>query len=229
VAGGSSACNHERESRDDLAVAAFGLTVAVELCDRCPQRRPTVAFSPLGPISANERRYVSMSTFAPPAHASNADLVRWAFEKLNAHDVAPLRQLWTDETVERFPDRTCRGAAEIAGYFEEAFVAIPDFHMETVAIVEQGEDVFVHWHLTGVHRGPLLGIQPTGRKLSVDGVDHFVLRDGVVVSNFVVFDQMQYARQIGLMPADGSTADKSLKAAFNARTKLMAKLRRSTT
>jgi hypothetical protein len=38
---------------------------------------------------------------------------------------------------------------------------------------------------------------------------------------------MQYARQIGMMPSDGSTADKSLKVAFNARTKLMAKIRRS--
>lgn len=86
-----------------------------------------------------------------------------------------VKQLWTGETVERFPDRTCRGADEIAGYFEDAFRAIPDFH------------------LTGIHRGPLLGIEATGRKLSIDGMDHFTFRDGVVVSNFVVLDQMQYA------------------------------------
>jgi hypothetical protein len=69
-----------------------------------------------------------MSTVAPGGHASNADLIRWAFAKLNEHDVTPLKQYWTDKTVERFPDRTCRGADEIAGYFEEAFTAIADFH-----------------------------------------------------------------------------------------------------
>jgi predicted ester cyclase len=168
-----------------------------------------------------------MSTVAPGGHASNADLIRWAFAKLNEHDVTPLKQYWTDETVERFPDRTCRGADEIAGYFEEAFTAIADFHMEVIAVTEQGEQVFVHWHLTGIHRGPLLSIQATGRKLSIDGMDHFVVRDGVIVSNFVVFDQMQYARQIGMLPADGSPADRSLKVAFNARTKLIARLRGS--
>jgi SnoaL-like polyketide cyclase len=87
----------------------------------------------------------------------------------------------------------------------------------------------VHWRLTGTHRGELLGIASTGRNFSIDGMDHFTLRDGVVVSNFVIFDQMQYARQLGMMPPEGSTADKSLKGAFNARTKLMAKVRRSTT
>ena len=166
------------------------------------------------------------TTVVSPANASNAELVRWAFDVLNQHDVSPLRRFWTDDTVERFPDRTCRGADEIAKYFEDTFAAIPDFHMEVKAIAEQGDDVFVQWRLTGTHDGPLLGIAPTHRKLAIDGIDHFVIRDGKVVSNFVVADQMQYARQIGMMPTDGSAADKAVKSAFNARTRLTAKLKR---
>jgi steroid delta-isomerase-like uncharacterized protein len=166
------------------------------------------------------------SAASPPANASNGELVRWAFETLNQHEVAPLRPYWTDETVERFPDRTCRGADEIAAYFEDAFAAIPDFHMEVLAVVEQGDDVFVHWHLTGTHQGELLGIAATGKRLAIDGIDHFVIRDGRVVSNFVVFDQMQYARQIGMMPEDGTGADRALKQAFNARTRLVRRFKR---
>ena len=163
---------------------------------------------------------------SPPANASYAELIRWAFELLNHHDVSPLRQFWSSDTVERFPDRTCRGPDEIARYFEDAFAAIADFHMEVIAVAEQGDDVFVHWRLTGTHSGPMLGIEPTGKPLAIDGMDHFVIRDDRVVSNFVVFDQMQYARQIGMLPADGSPADKALKRAFNARTRLIAKLKR---
>jgi steroid delta-isomerase-like uncharacterized protein len=168
-----------------------------------------------------------MTTMSPPVEATNSELARWAFERVNEHDVTPLKQFWTADTVERFPDRTCRGPEEIARYFDDAFAAIPDFHMEILAIAEQGEDVFVRWRLTGTHRGRLLGIAPTGKKLTIDGVDHFVIRDGVLQSNFVVFDQMQYARQIGMMPPDGSTADKAVKAAFNARTRLLHAARRS--
>lgn len=169
-----------------------------------------------------------MTAIASPPTASNADLIRWAFEMLNRGDVSALRQTWTEDTVERFPDRTCRGPDEIARYFEDTLVAIPDFHMDVVAIAEQGDDVFVHWRLTGTHEGPLLGIAPTHKPLAIDGIDHFVVRDGRVVSNFVIADQMQYARQIGLMPADGSAADRAVKTAFNAHTRLVAKLKRQT-
>lgn len=167
-----------------------------------------------------------MTTTSPPANVTNAELIRWAFETLNQHDVTPLKQFWTADTVERFPDRTCRGADEIARYFEDTFAAIPDFHMEVRSIAAQGDDVFVQWHLTGTHQGPMLGIEATHKPVEIDGMDHFVLRDGRVVSNFVVFDQMQYARQIGMMPPDGSSADKAVKAAFNAKTKLASKLKR---
>lgn len=166
------------------------------------------------------------TTLTPAENATNAERIRWAFETLNQHDVGPLRQFWSDDTVERFPDKTCRGADEIASYFEDTFKAIPDFHMEIVAIAEQGEDVFVHWHLTGTHRGPIQGIEPTGKKVAIDGIDHFVLRDGAVVSNFVVFDQMQYAVQLGMLPAPNSSSDRAFKRAFNLRTKLASRLKR---
>ena len=168
-----------------------------------------------------------MAIDSPPAGVSNAELVRWAFEQLNRRDVSALKQLWNADTVERFPDRTCRGADAIAAYFEDAFAAMPDWDMQIVALAEQGDDVFVHWHLEGSHLGPLLGIEPTGKRLAIDGMDHFVVRDGNVVSNFVVFDQMQYARQIGMMPPDDSAADRALKAAFNARTKLASRLKQA--
>jgi steroid delta-isomerase-like uncharacterized protein len=167
-----------------------------------------------------------MAATSPPTTASNGELVRWAFEILNTRDVTPLREFWTDDIVDRFPDRTCRGADEIADYFEQVFAALPDFHMEVCDVAEQDEHVFVRWHLTGTHTGGAIqGIEATGRSIALDGIDHCVLRDGKVVSNQIVFDQMSWARQIGLMPGDGSGADRALKAAFNAKTMLEKKIR----
>jgi|tagenome__1003787_1003787.scaffolds.fasta_scaffold19963254_1 steroid delta-isomerase-like uncharacterized protein len=165
-----------------------------------------------------------MAIDSPPAGVSNGELIRWAFDQLNRRDVSALRRFWDADTVERFPDRTCRGTDEIAAYFEDAFAALPDWRMEIISLAEQGDDVFVHWHLEGTHQGPLLGIEGTGKAVSIDGMDHFVLREGRVISNFVVFDQMQYARQIGMMPPDASAGDRALKAAFNARTRLARRL-----
>ncbi|HEX8103260.1 MAG TPA: ester cyclase [Solirubrobacteraceae bacterium] len=124
------------------------------------------------------------------------------------------------------PHPSKRPTGEIAAYFEDAFAGLPDFHMTIRNLAAQGDDVYVHWHLTGTHTGPLLGIAPTGRPIAVDGIDRFVMRDGEVASNFVVFDQMQYARGIGMMPPDGSAGDKALKAACTAKTAVIGRLKR---
>ncbi len=88
-------------------------------------------------------------------------------------------------------------------------------------LAAQDEDAFVQWRMTGTHSGtPWQGIVPTGRTVELDGIDHFVLRDGKVISNFVVFDQMQIARSVGMMPSDGSPADRAMKAAFNTKTRV---------
>src|SRR4051794_34350124 len=43
---------------------------------------------------------------------------------------------------------------------------------------QDDDDVFVRWHLTGTHAGPMFSVAATGRPIAVDGVDHFVLLDG---------------------------------------------------
>jgi steroid delta-isomerase-like uncharacterized protein len=162
-----------------------------------------------------------MAVTQPVAPASNAELIRWAFDVLNTRDVTPLKEFWTADTVERFPTRTARGADEIAAVFDEAFAAMPDFHIEIQALAEEGDHVFVRWHMTGTHTGePWEGFAPSGKRIELDGIDNFVLRDGKVVSNFVVYDQVQFARQVGIMPEVGTAADRAMKGAFALRQKL---------
>lgn len=157
-----------------------------------------------------------------PDNVTTAELLRWVFDRLNDHDIASLRRFWTPETIEYFPDATCRGADEVARYFEDKFANIEGFHLQPVAIVVDGDDALVHWRMTGRHVGPVLGIAGTGRSIELDGIDHFVLGEATVITNTVVFDQLSFARQVGLLPADRSATDRLLKGAFNVRTRLVA-------
>ena len=158
---------------------------------------------------------------APPPGASNRERISWEFGWLNRHDVAPLvEHMWTAETEMRFPDKTVRGPEQSAEYLNGQFAALDGWHMDIIAMAGEGEDVFVRWRLTGRHAGPLFGVAPTGRPIAVDGIDHFVLRERRIVSVFVGTDGMAFARQMGLMPADGSLPDRALKRAFNTKTKL---------
>jgi hypothetical protein len=76
-----------------------------------------------------------VSDAAPRPDASNAERVRWEFELLNRHDVAPLKEhLWTAEPVGRFPDRTVCGPEEAGDYLEGQFAALTEWHMDVVAV-----------------------------------------------------------------------------------------------
>lgn len=166
------------------------------------------------------------TTTAPPTDVSNAELVRWAMGRLNAKDIDGLRGFWTADSVVYFPSGPCRGTADIAAYFEQVFAAVPDFDLEIVSIAESGDDVFVHWHLTGRHVGRFVGIAGTGRRIDFEGIEHFVIADRKVVTNTVRYDQMEFARQIKMLPLDGSLADRAMKAVFNAKTRVVGIARR---
>jgi len=152
------------------------------------------------------------------------EIVNAAVAALNAQDMAAVATFWAPDGEERFPDAVCHGHDEIGRYFEKAFDAIPDLRIEPTTFATEGDRVFMRSVISGTHTGgPFKGIAPTGKRLSIPAIDHFTVRDGQIVSNFV-FDQMEIGRQLGLLPPDESMADKALKTAFNGLTAVRRRL-----
>jgi len=160
---------------------------------------------------------------------SPAELAREVFEEvLPQRDAEALRPYWADDLLEELPTGTYRGPDEMAEYFAETFAAMPDFQMETERIVGDEETAFVRWRLTGTFDGaPWQGLEPTGKRIELTGMDCFTFREGKIVHNVVVFDQMSFARQIGMLPAADSAGERAMKAAFNAGTKIKERLARA--
>lgn len=151
----------------------------------------------------------------------NAQLVRSIMAAISARDMGPVRTSYAPTATVRFPDRTVTGPDEIITYFDGLFAALPDVELKPLYTATEGDTVFARWHMTGTHTGAAWsGVEPTGASIELDGIDHFTIRDGVVESEFVVFDQMTVGRAMGLLPPDGSAGDKALKAAFNIKTKV---------
>ena len=152
----------------------------------------------------------------PPAGATPGALVRWMFDILNTHRTDPLRVLWTEGTRERTPAGTYRGPEAIAGYWAGLFAAMPDATFTIQAMAEEGETVFVRWRLQATHSGAEFeGVAASGKPVDLDGIDHIEVRDGRFVSTFAVLDQMQFARQVGLLPEAGSRLEVGLRRGFN--------------
>lgn len=159
---------------------------------------------------------------------SPVELIRSAFEALDRHDLDAMAAIWADDIEERFvPVDVYRGKEAVRGYFSEVFASLPDFHIEIDRIVGEGETVFVKWRATGTFTGqPYMGIEATGKPIELEGIDCFTVREGLIRENFVVYDGATWARQIGLLPPQGSPQDRAMIAAFNGVTRLRRRLNR---
>ena len=148
-------------------------------------------------------------------------------EVLNKRDADLLVPYWAEDIVEEFPETTIHGSRGMRDYFAAVFAAIPDFHMDAEHIVGDDETVFVKWVMTGTFTGsPWTGIEATGSSIRLHGMDCFTVRDGLIVHNHVIYDGTSFARQIGMLPAQDSAADRAMTKAFNARTRLRARFGR---
>jgi predicted ester cyclase len=87
--------------------------------------------------------------------------------------------------------------------------AFPDFRMEIVALVEEGDTVVGHFRCSGTHLGDWLGIAPTGRRFEgVDEIYVFRVEGGRLVGAYGVEDNLARLRQLGIelvaSPADAT-------------------------
>jgi predicted ester cyclase len=116
---------------------------------------------------------------------------------------------------------------EVVAWFRGFFDAVPDLRMEVEDVAVAGEPgrerVTVRWRITGTFSGaPYMGIEPTGRPVELHGMDLIDVENGRVAANNIYYDQLAFARQIGMLPAEGSLGDRLMTGALNFVTKARA-------
>ena len=80
------------------------------------------------------------------------------------------------------------------------------------ALAVTGDVVLWGWYMEGTHRGPLdpPGFAPTGRHMRVDGFDQWTMRDSQIARYRAFYDMNDVARQLGIVPAPGSRAERGM-------------------
>ena len=148
--------------------------------------------------------------------------VRSYFEAMDRRDVEAMVSHWREDGIDDMvPVGLLRGRDEMREYFKSVFAATPDAKTTVTRLVAGERSCAAEWRIEGTFDGaPYLGIEPTGKHIEIRGLDLFELEDGEIVSNTGYFDGASFARQIGMLPPDGSGADRAMKSAFNAVTKL---------
>jgi steroid delta-isomerase-like uncharacterized protein len=81
--------------------------------------------------------------------------------------------------------------------------AFPDLKVETVGVVAEGDEVWMHSIMTGTHTGEFMGIPATGKSVSVAMMDRVKIRDAKAVEHWAVSDDLGLMTQLGVVPEMG--------------------------
>jgi steroid delta-isomerase-like uncharacterized protein len=148
--------------------------------------------------------------------------VRAYFDAMDRRDAAEMASHWREDGVEDVvPVGLMRGRDELRDFFASMFAALPDARTTVTRLIAGEQSCAVEWRIEGTFTGaPYMGLEPTGKHVEIRGCDLIELEDGEIVSLTAYFDGAGFARQIGMLPPDGSGPDRAMKGAFNAMTKV---------
>jgi steroid delta-isomerase-like uncharacterized protein len=79
-------------------------------------------------------------------------------------------------------------------------MAFPDLRFSIEDIVVEKEKVAVAWNITGTHKGEFLGIAPTNKRVSVEGITISHISDGKIMDSYISWDALGMTQQLGAHP-----------------------------
>ena len=125
------------------------------------------------------------------------EVVRRHMEAENVHDFDAVIDTFSHPRYELIAtDRVHDGEAEVRDYFRETRTAFPDQRNELISLRHADDAVIVEFRLEGTHRGPLMGIEPTGRSFACRMAAFFLFEDRKIVCERVYFDSATILRQL---------------------------------
>ncbi len=131
-----------------------------------------------------------------------ADLVRRFYRDVwNAHDRAATAELLCEDFRFRGSlGRESEGLEAFAEYVDSVHESLGDYHCEIEEMVSDGDRSFARMTFSGIHRGPLLGHPPTGKRVTWSGAALFHARGEKLESLWVLGDLDSLREQLRAGP-----------------------------
>ncbi len=133
----------------------------------------------------------------------------------NERDTTALPDLVTEdvEWIDPALAEPARAVDGVRRFMADRFYSFPDLHFDitgSFCVADDAPVVMVPWRMTGTHLGLLdpSGYSPTGRRMDVEGIDVYTFRGQKVAHYRAHYNQVEVARQLGWLPAQGSRGER---------------------
>lgn len=134
------------------------------------------------------------------AEENKAVVLRYIEEVWNGHDLDAIDGLVSPEytnhaaTIEEYR----RGGAR--RIWEWLLSVFPDHHFEVEDAAAEGQTVALRGTMSATHEGELMGIEPTGKRVTAQQSQWFRVVDGKLVEHWAVRDDLGMMQQLGVLP-----------------------------
>jgi steroid delta-isomerase-like uncharacterized protein len=120
----------------------------------------------------------------------------------NQHRVDRTDEFFTPDYLDHAPlPGQAPGLAGAKQKWAMYLTGVPDLRVTIEDMVAEGDKVAVAWTGEGTHRGELLGIPPTGRRLEINGISIYRLAEGKIAEQWERWDRLVLMQQLGVLPA----------------------------
>ena len=135
----------------------------------------------------------------------NKQNVRRAFDEfINKKNLAAAEEYIAANYVGHFTGAPpVQGIAAFQQYLRMWNTAMPDSTVTVEDMVAEGDKLAVRVTYRGTHTGPLMNIPPTGKSVTISGINVFRFVDGKAVEQWANVDDLGMLQQMGIIPAQG--------------------------
>jgi steroid delta-isomerase-like uncharacterized protein len=98
------------------------------------------------------------------------------------------------------------GPSAYLGQVKKLVNAFPDLRFHIDELICEKDKVVVSWVASGTHRGEMLGIVPTNKKVSISGITIHQLANGKILDSLAVWDAYHLMQQLGVLRAEKAEA-----------------------
>ena len=124
---------------------------------------------------------------------------RFIDETLNKGNIEAADKFVATDVIEQVPfpgqGPGIEGLKDVLSGMRAAF---PDLHWTVHEQIAEGDKVVSRFEWTGTHRGPFLGVEPTGRPVQAWGVVIDRLQDGKIKETRILMDALGLMAQLGV-------------------------------
>ena len=123
-------------------------------------------------------------------------------------NVAILDEIFAPDTIVHSQERTAPTRGGGGTGITRWRTAIPELRSTVEDIFAEGDKVIVRWTLRGTHRGNIeipsvATIPPTGKQVSMAGMDIYYFKGGKIVEYWRHWSSLQLLQQLGVVPTAG--------------------------